>query len=136
MSLEVIISLQCYEQLTKWPQLEQAVMVNVDDNDPPRLDNIWEDTYCQVYPIPYPCHLYLPTPGGFCYPYPLLLGYFYLYLPTSWVPCHLYRPTHGTFRHFYLHTPLELCHLYLPTPGVHNCHHYRSSTYHSYYMLN
>ena len=41
-------SLQCYEHLTKWPELEKAVMVNVDDNDPPRLDKIWEDSYHQV----------------------------------------------------------------------------------------
>lgn len=44
-------SLQCYEQLTKWPELEQAVMVNVDDNDPPSLDKIWEDSYRQVSTI-------------------------------------------------------------------------------------
>lgn len=43
--------LQCYEQLTKWPELEQAVMVNVDDNDPPSLDKIWEDSYRQVSTI-------------------------------------------------------------------------------------
>ena len=43
--------LQCYEQLTKWPELEQAVMVNVDDNDPPSLDKIWEDNYRQVSTI-------------------------------------------------------------------------------------
>ena len=69
--------LQCYEQLTKWPELEQAVMINVDDHDPPQLDKIWEDNYRQVnislplyfvifttLPLGYVCHHYYPTPTG------------------------------------------------------------------------
>ena len=65
-------SLQCYEQLTKWPELEQTVIVNVDDNDPPSLDKIWEDGYRQVSNV--------PTPGAILY---LPWGYFISHCPGA-----------------------------------------------------
>ena len=74
--------LQCYEQLTKWPELEQAVMINVDDQDPPQLDKLWEDNYHQVNVtlslyfvifttlfLGYMCHLYYPTLRYMRHPY-------------------------------------------------------------------
>nr|XP_006812077.1 PREDICTED: DNA-dependent protein kinase catalytic subunit-like [Saccoglossus kowalevskii] len=45
--------LQCYEQLTDWQKLEQASTINIDDNDPPDLDKIWDDTYYQEHYLPY-----------------------------------------------------------------------------------
>ncbi|XP_065898419.1 DNA-dependent protein kinase catalytic subunit-like isoform X2 [Dysidea avara] len=56
--------LNCYEHLTKWPELEKAVMVNVDDNDPPRLDKIWEDSYHQEQYLPFVLHSKLKLACG------------------------------------------------------------------------
>ena len=39
---------QCCANLTNWSHLEQYTSQAIDDNTPPRLDRVWEDTYDQV----------------------------------------------------------------------------------------
>ncbi|CAH1795603.1 unnamed protein product [Owenia fusiformis] len=45
--------LQCYDHLTQWQKLQEVSTEQIDDNDPPRLDNIWDDTYYQEYYLPF-----------------------------------------------------------------------------------
>ena len=40
--------LQCYEHLTQWNNLYKCTVTSIDDNQPPSLDKVWEDTYFQV----------------------------------------------------------------------------------------
>ena len=44
----VCVFTQCYDHLLKWPELEKAVVMNIDDSSLPNLDKLWDDPYQQV----------------------------------------------------------------------------------------
>ncbi|EDV28309.1 uncharacterized protein TRIADDRAFT_20924, partial [Trichoplax adhaerens] len=47
-----ISRLECLYNLTQWDKLEYLSLVNVDNNDPPSFDKIWEDNYYQENYLP------------------------------------------------------------------------------------
>ncbi|XP_078611931.1 DNA-dependent protein kinase catalytic subunit-like isoform X2 [Branchiostoma floridae x Branchiostoma japonicum] len=45
--------LQCYDHLTQWKNLYEVSTVNIDDDTPPDLDKMWDDTYFQEHYLPF-----------------------------------------------------------------------------------
>eukprot|EP00058_Branchiostoma_floridae_P019566 XP_002605056.1 hypothetical protein BRAFLDRAFT_85202 [Branchiostoma floridae] len=45
--------LQCYDHLTQWKNLYEVSTVNIDDDSPPDLDKMWDDTYFQEHYLPF-----------------------------------------------------------------------------------
>ena len=41
--------MQAYSHLTKWKDLEKASTCNIGDETNPKLEQLWKDSYCQVY---------------------------------------------------------------------------------------
>ncbi|XP_078691376.1 DNA-dependent protein kinase catalytic subunit-like isoform X2 [Branchiostoma floridae x Branchiostoma belcheri] len=45
--------LQCYDHLTQWKNLYEVSTVNIDEDSPPNLDKMWDDTYFQEHYLPF-----------------------------------------------------------------------------------